>query len=427
LACKGPEPPNVVVFVVDTVRADALSANGHPVELTPNIDGLATSGVNFTAAYSHSTWTKPSIASLFTSTYSDRHRIRSVAEEEGDRMVASGLRPELQTMAERFRDGGFATAAFVNQIHLQSKFGFDQGFDHYQWSTGKNAHKVNTRLVRWLDTEPTRPVFVYIHYLDPHWPYRERVDSLRSSLGDLGVHPRPPADGSVVDKWVERAAPGSISGLRTRYDHGVAFADEAVGNALHSLAQRGFLDDAVVVVTSDHGEGFMEHGRLLHGYAPYEEVSRVPLILAAPQRLGLQTGVVDSAVGLIDVLPTLLELAGLDPEGEGLQGRSLVPLMRGESLPPRPVYLETAGIRSLTDGDRKLIRYPGGESEFFDLRVDPKEQQPLPCEAACQALADELESIVLLAEASEDDSGDQAVELDEDDLERLRTLGYLNN
>ena len=96
-------------------------------------------------------------------------------------------------------------------------------------------------------------------------------------------------------------------------------------------------------------------------------------------------------------------------------------------MPPRSVYLETAGIRSLTDGDRKLIRYPGGELEFFDLRADPEEQQPLACEADCRALADELEAIVLLAEASEDGSGGEAVELDEDDLERLRALGYLNN
>lgn len=428
LACRAPERPNIVVFVLDTLRADGLSANGHPVKLTPNIDQLAAEGVNFTAAYSHSTWTKPSIATLFTSTYSYRHRIRSVAEEQGDRMMTSALRPELETMAERLRDGGFTTAAFINQVHLQAKFGFDQGFDHFDWSVGKNAHRVNRRLQAWLESAPPSPLFLYIHYLDPHWPYRERIQALRKSLDPVGVYPKPPRDGSRVDRWLAKGlAPGSIAGLRARYDHGVAFADQALGNALQILGTRGFLDNAIVVVTSDHGEGFMEHGRLLHGYAPYEEVSRVPLILSAPEGLGLTVGSVDEAVGLIDVLPTLLDLAGLESGGGGMQGRSLVPLLRGGSLQPRSVYADTERIRSLTDGDRKLILFPDGRSEFFDLRSDPEEQHPLPCEGECRTLADELGAIVSLAEASLDASGDEAVELDEDDLERLRALGYLNN
>ena len=419
------ERPNVVLLVLDTVRADALSTNGHPLPLTPTLDALAAEGVNFSAAYAHSTWTKPSMATLFTGAFADRHRVRTPAEEVSDRIVAERLGPQLHTLAERFQEGGYATAAFVNQVHLQPKFGFDQGFDHYDWSTGKAAHEVNRALLAWLETAPEEPLFLYVHYLDPHWPYSERVEDLRQALGTLGVHPKPPRSGNQVEAWLQRGlAPGSIEGLRARYDHGVASTDRAVGHALEILDGAGLLEDAVVAVTSDHGEGFLEHGRLQHGYAPFEEVSRVPLIVRPPERLGFDPSSVNQAVGLIDLMPTLLELAGLPSSEPGDRGRSLVPLMRGDGRAMRPIYAETSGIRALVSSDQKLIRYPDGRLEFFDLVGDPGEHDPLPCEERCLELQAELDLLVQLAASY---APADSVELNEADLERLRSLGYLND
>ena len=422
-----PAGPHVVLFVLDTVRADGLSVNGHPLTLTPAIDRLAAQGVNFTAAYAHATWTKPSIATLFSGAYPDRHRVRTSAEQVADGFVAERLGPQFHTLAERFRNGGYKTAAFVNQIHLQPKFGFDQGFDRYEWSTGKTADEVNGAIERWLEIPPEGSLFLYIHYLDPHWPYTERVEDLRQALGTLGVDPPPPRSGDRVDAWLAAGlAPGSIEGLRARYDHGVAYVDGALGHALEILDQAGLLKDAVVMVTSDHGEGFLEHGRLQHGYAPFEEVARVPLVVRLPEALGFVPATVSQPVGLIDVMPTLLDLAGLPPTEPGDRGRSLVPAMRGLRLPPRPIYAETSGIRGLRTTDTKLLRYPDGRAEYYDLSSDPGERQPLPCNDRCLELEQELDRFIELA-ASWHDNPEDSVELDKADLERLRALGYLND
>lgn len=420
------ERPNIVLFVLDTVRADSLSVNGHPQALTPNIDRLAAQGVNFTAAYAHSTWTKPSIATLFTGAFPDRHRVRTPAEGVADRIVAQRLGSRLHTLAERFQEGGYATAAFVNQIHLQPKFGFDQGFEHYVWSTGKNAHQLNRRMLTWLPSA-SEPLFLYVHYLDPHWPYQERVEELLEALGSLGVDPRPPRDGNQVEAWLAAGlAPGSIEGLRARYDHGVAHTDRAVGYALENLGEAGLLDDAVVMVTSDHGEGFLEHGRLLHGYAPFDEVARVPLVVRLPERLGVEPTTVTQPVGLVDVMPTLLELAGLPPTEPGDRGRSLVPLMHGPGYPARAIYTETSGIRGLRSADTQLIRYPDDLSQCYDLASDPGAQRPLPCDDRYLELQEDLDLFIQLA-ASWRDRPEDTVELDETDIERLRALGYLND
>jgi arylsulfatase A-like enzyme len=366
------------------------------------------------------------MATLFTGAYADRHHVRSPAENDGDRMVAQRLRDELHTLAERLKAAGYTTAAFVNQVHLKPKFGFAQGFDHYNWSTGRKAHEVNRALLDWLETAPRRPLFVYVHYLDPHWPYWERVDRLRRELGSLGVRPRPPQDGSEVDDWLEEGlAPGSLQGLRARYDHGVAVADRALGAALEGLRATGLLDHAVVAVTSDHGEGFLEHGRLLHGYEPFDEVARVPLVVRASPAAGLAAAVVGEPVGLVDLMPTLLDLAGLPPHRKGDQGRSLVPLMRGEELAERAIYVETEGVRALRARDAKILTYPDGRLEYYDLRRDPEERRPLPCEARCRELAGELERL-LRRPATTKTAAPETVELDEEELERLRSLGYLD-
>ena len=157
--------------MVDALRADRLGVNGYPLPTTPNIDRLAQEGVNFSLAFSHATWTKPSIATLFTSVYAGQHGVSQVAVVEKEALQAEILASRWITLAERFQDAGYATGAVINQPHIKDRFGFDQGFEFFQSRRGTSASRLNPKLLSWLDTLPPSesPFFAYLHYLDVHW------------------------------------------------------------------------------------------------------------------------------------------------------------------------------------------------------------------------------------------------------------------
>lgn len=424
------DPPNLVVFLLDTVRADAVSVDGGGPDVTPTLRGLADEGVVFESAFTHTTWTKPAVATLFTSRFPRQHGVRNVAMESEGRLVSQRLPADLETLAERLQAAGYHTCAIINQTHLRAKFGFSQGFDDYWAFRGKGAAHLNGVLQQWLEARPPeearRPVFLYVHYLDPHWPYLEREERLRRALGSLYLEREPPRGGDRVEAWVGAGlSPEEAAALKARYLHGVAHTDRELGRAVELLKRHLDWENTVVLVTSDHGEGFYEHGQLMHGFAPYEEVHRVPMVLRLPERLRGEIERTDALVGLVDVLPTLLDLAGLPPL-EGAMGRSLVPILREGRGRSRPVFSETEEILSLRTERHKLIRFPTGREEFFDLVDDPAEHTPLPCDETCVELGRQLTELATLLdlEALADDG---SVELDEADLERLRALGYLND
>ncbi len=424
-------PPNIVVFMLDTVRADAVTLGDEEPAITPTLRELAGEGVVFTEAFTHTTWTKPTVATLFTSRYPTQHSVRtSAVETDGGEMVSSVLPEEFDTLAERLQAAGYETVAVLNQLHLLTKFKFDQGFGEYHAFRGKTAKDLNAILGRWIDArspDDPRPFFLYVHYLDPHWPYRERVEPLLDVLPPVAMQAEPPGKGNKVDDWLARGvSEADLDALASRYLHGVAVTDLYMGEALERLAAAGLMDDTVVLVTSDHGEGLYEHGKLLHGWEPYEELHRVPLVIRLPERLRGDVREDSSLVGLIDVLPTLLDLAGLSP-GEGDMGRSLVPLMHGRSIGrERPVFSESVGILSLRTGEYKLIRHPDGREEYYDLVADPGEAEPLACDETCSGLGRQMDDLVeLLERTALAEAGE--VELDEAELERLRALGYLDD
>jgi arylsulfatase A-like enzyme len=424
-------PPDIVVFLLDTVRGDSVTLDGSGPDVTPTLRALAAEGVAFTSAFTHTTWTKPAVATLFTSRYPTQHSVRSSSEEGDDGDLISNALPEsLETLAERLRAAGYETVAVLNQVHLRPKFKFDQGFDEYHAFRGKSAAQLNEVLGRWIaarSPEESRPFFLYVHYLDPHWPYLERVHPLRKELGSVAMTSEPPRQGNQVEAWAAGGLSESdVLALRARYLHGVAVTDRYMGQALEMLREAGLMDDTVVVATSDHGEGMNEHGKLQHGFEPYEELHRVPLVVRLPERLRGEVREVSDLVGLVDVLPTLTELSGLPPAA-GDMGRSLLPLIRGEAGGrERPVFSESVGVRSLRTADRKLIRHPDGREEYYDLAADPRETTSLPCDGACADLRRQLDELSELLERTARAETDE-VELDESDLERLRALGYLND
>ena len=228
--------------------------------------------------------------------------------------------------------------------------------------------------------------------------------------------------------WVEKHLDAvALAALTARYDQEIAWVDAAFGQLLAALAEREALEETVVVFVADHGEGLNEHGELQHGFAPYPEVTEIPLLIRLPASYGSKPAVSEAVVGLVDLMPTLLALVGLKAPAY-TQGRNLVPLLLGEGAREQPVYLDGAGVRAMRSATHTVFLGPEGQRECFDRQRDPMELRPLAEEpAACKRLATALEEWVReldnLAAGAEEGA---TVALDEEEVEALRTLGYLN-
>ncbi len=411
-ACrKGGRPPdaggggtNLLLITLDTTRADRIGAYGDVRAATPHLDRLAREGVRFDRAYTSAPLTLPAHVTLMTGREPQAHQVRNNG--------TYALRPEETTLAEVFRQAGYSTMAMIAAYVLEKKFGLAQGFAGYDDALDKpegdttyrseiSADKVFAKFSRWLDRSPSLPFFCWVHLYDPHAPYE------------------PPAP------FRERFADDPYRGE-------IAFMDDTIGRMLQELDRRGLLKNTLVVAAGDHGEGFGEHDESGHGVFCYEETLRVPLIFHH-RRLFAAQRVVAQAVGLVDVLPTLLELYRL-PLPAGIQGRSLAPLLAGDEDPGRPapaLYFESlygmeemgwAPLSGLLSGRLKYISLP--RPELYDLASDPLEKDNLYLKrnARAKQLARDLDSYLertvpagKAALRSQQTRQDQA---------RLRTLGY---
>jgi arylsulfatase A-like enzyme len=467
LACAscdrlGQRAPNVLVVVIDTLRADRLGVYGNTRGLTPFLDGLAARGTLFEHAYAVSSWTIPSVASFFTSRYPTQHHVVTFFSRIADSEV---------TVAERLHEGGWTGGCFSANPNLRKDWGYGQGFDEL-WSDQTPDVDVHGDTIRaqglaWLDRTWSRgsrtPAFLYFQYMEPHAPYdppepfrsRFAVDeagkpfdaqsavreAIARALPDA-VHDDKPLDvAGAVRTILARGTPitkREILPFERLYDAEVATADDQVRQLFEELERRGFLENALVVVISDHGEEFVEHGRTSHGRTLYEESVHVPFIVVGP---GIAAGRrVAENVSLIDLAPTLVDLLGLPPESR-FEGRSLVPLLRpgpgadrGAGAGPdilmqleRVISVEMDNrihSRALRRGDHKFLLRVDGGTEMFDLATDPAEvATPQPAATQQAPLSDAL----TLAEAhlGERAASEHAVApVDEKLKERLRALGY---
>jgi arylsulfatase A-like enzyme len=439
-ACGAAPPPDIIVLVGDTLRADRLGSYGNPRGLTPFIDSLAQRAVVFRNAYATSSWTNPSVASLFTSRYPSQHGVIS---------FESVLAADEVTLAEALREAGYATAFFSPNGVLREGWGYEQGFDEFaefaipgiaeqpdHMRLPYRADYTNRHALDWLDSLSARgarrpPVFLYIQYMEPHSPYAPRRDALERILGG-----RKPPDLDEVNRFAfvgndvavdERV----LRDLRDIYDAEVLSLDTELRRLFAGLRSRGLLDDAILVVTSDHGEEFKEHGLLGHEKTLFDEVTRVPLLIALPGRS--EGAEIAETVSLIDLAPTLLSLIGR-PAPAAFEGQSL---LSGSGEPSAPglayselIVPETGGWRrfgphqrSLVIGGHKLIAGTGGELEYYDLQADPGEHAPDALgEAERAALLERLEAIrrrVVSRGAKR-----EVKPIDEATREQIRALGY---
>lgn len=434
--CSESPPPNVVMISIDTLRADAVGAYGGPIA-TPGLDRLAREGVMLQWAFAPTPTTAPSHATLFTGQHVQRHGTL------GNGPVTLGELP----LERAFRESGRATAGFVSSYVLSHELGWSAGFTHFDDRfkserggldamepdltgdlarfSGKPLDReglATTSAVReWLESAP-EPFFLFVHLFDPHTPYHARkryLAKLRDVRFDLAGRHAPGYD----DATIERAVLG--------YHAEVLFVDEAVQSLLDALDQRAIAGRTLVSVTADHGEGLGQHAWMGHTVHLYDEQIRVPWLLRWPGTL--PAGVrIESPVGLVDVAPTLAELAGValpDP----VDGRSIAASLRAGTEPEtRPVfgirprfekpYRDHFGEKRYVRTERwKLIRGEDTPDELYDLAADPRELRNLAAERpeVAKELRALLDEHAARTPATTPQSG-----LSDEQKEALRALGY---
>jgi arylsulfatase A-like enzyme/Tfp pilus assembly protein PilF len=409
LACRpGPLPAeNLVLVTIDTLRADRVGVyEGGPA--TPNLDRIAAEGAFARNAYAHVPLTRPSHLSLFTGLYPFEHGVRQ--------NVTPRFAADAPLLAELLRGSGFRTAGFVSSIVLSRESGLDRGFETFSDEFGSdNEHALflnsvqkrgdvtTGEAIEWLEKNARGGrFFLWVHLYDPHDPY-EPPEPFRSRF-----HGQP-------------------------YDGEVAFADEQVGRLDRALDSLGVAASTLLVVTSDHGEAFEEHGESGHGYFIYEPTLRVPLIVRGG---GIEPGSeLDVPVEGVDLLPTVAELLGLSLPGSPGPGRSLASAFRGQGEPePKPLYAESlmashlfgwGELASVRVGEWKYIRAP--KPELYNVEEDPFERDNRVDRnrGAAERLHAQLEEMTRSAAAASPTETES--EIDPELMEKLGALGYLGS
>jgi len=379
-AISGKPSPDVYLITIDTLRADHVGCYGYKGVETPALDALAADGVRFTAAFTHSPITNTSHITILTGLLPSVHGVTDFAVP---------LAPQHVTAAELLKKQGYQTAAFIGAVILDSNTlapGLDRGFDFYDNfpatadtpdAAGKNKERwgrVERRAMTvvddaeaWFDKHRAGPHFVWVHMYDPHDPYE------------------PPSP--FLEKYKDHL-----------YDGEIAYADSAVANWIAFLKKAGVYDNAIIIVTGDHGEGLGEHGEDTHGLFLYDSTLHIPLIMKTPGAAH-RGSVIDAQVRTTDILPTILSVTGVAAPPE-LNGESLLPLLDTKAGAPgnRELFGETdyplrwgwAPLRALRADGTKLIEAP--RPELYELQADPKELKNLyaPATAKVQAMQAEM-------------------------------------
>ncbi len=423
-----PSRPSFVVLVLDGASAGRMGLYGGNAETTPVVDALGRESVVFDVAVSQAVYTIASIGSFLTGQYPERHQSVSFADR---------LREDVVTLPSILSRAGYRTAAFPGNAVVSKAFGLDRGYQEFfpVWEredyTGRGDSVV--RAFRgWLASDPREPFFAYLHLREPHFPYNP-PPPFEGRFGSRSPFPGGIGDSAVVDdlnrQWASGEPPSEeiLARVRGLYLGNLAYADSLVGEVLSMLEE-----ETIVVLTADHGEALFEHGFLGHNTQLYEESIRIPLLIRAP---GIAPRRVSGLVELIDVTPTILELAGAAraPEASDFQGRSLVPALAGSPLSrPKLAFSRTLWTkpRYSVRGERFKLIWDSrtGASELYDLELDSEERASLERKVREGYLREELFLWYREQERlkAKEPSPDDAI-LSEEDRRRLESLNYLDH
>lgn len=434
-----PVGPNIILIVVDTLRADRLTQYGHFRDTSSPLSQLADVSIRFEDCTSPAPWTAPSVASLFTGLAPTRHQVER---------VGSALNTRAETLAEVLQAAGWNTAAFTFNPHITRRAHFDQGFDEFVSYRGRAQRAPDVRDMmretqRWIANEARQPFFLYLQPMNVHGPYRV-PDDARAVL--LGRPPRkgfeffgPLMKGLLHDGRIElreEVSPQLRQSLEEQYDTAIRHTTEELAAFFQTLEAAGLWDSSLIVLTADHGEELFDHGGFSHRYSLHREVVHVPLFVKLPGPG--RSRVVHEPVSLTDLYPTILELVEL-PAGD-TDGRSLAPFLLEQPVPEplrkrvivsRVDSPDRCQARSLRMGKHRLLvidrNYEGLENTSFlyDLEADPGETRDLSGEhpALVRRLQAELDAI----EAAQRPPSDPPARYRVDPEERaaLEALGYL--
>jgi len=429
------QPTNVLLVVVDTLRHDHVGCYGATRDTTPALDVLAIEAVRFDRAYSPAPWTMPAVASMLTGLHPGGHGLTRVG----------ALADEARTLAEILEQHGYATVGIVSHLLLGARFGFDQGFEefvesysatpHHDVSTQRVTRQARQALGRLAEQQ--RPFFLFVHYFDPHYHYKRHAQ--------YGFAPQAAGrlDGEeTIQELRERMhdlTPDELDFIKALYDEEVRHTDAGVGRLLAALSENDLDRSTLVVVTSDHGEEFLDRGWLGHTRTLYDELVRVPLLMRLPEG-DRSPQVSDAPISLTALTPTILELAGVDPMPFGFQVRSFArTLDPGTTGSGGAVLTEVDFVpfnsgkwvrevhkKSVIADRHKVIRDDTtGLVEVYDLADDPGETQNLALERTelTSRLLSRLEDLV--AEADSDALTLDELALEEQQIDKLRSLGYV--
>ena len=433
-------PPHVFVYLVDTLRADSIGVYGASSVHSPRIDLFAADAVVYTRAVAASAWTLPSIVSLLTGVYADRHGIMKGYEK------LTAVPP----LASRLEERGYDTVGLSQSFIASPAFGVHRGFGDFLINDQLNSHslrspRVRRMLLEWLRSRnDRRPVFAYIHTVDPHGPYDPPEGYRQLAEENPGTLEKQSYSSMAFNAENRAEETTEIAHLRALYEGEVQYTDEQFGRFLDLLKGLGLYHSSLIVLVADHGEEFGDHGGFDHGRTLYQEMIRVPLIVKFPKSEGAGTRV-SSPVSLVDLAPTIFDLAGWDIADSLFDGPSLrVPLSK-ESSGRRIVLsqvspeasdtavkvdydaLITSDFKCIENRDRvDQFGYPAPSWEVYDLVKDPREKAPLaesdPLSLRCQAAlrryrAQRQQTFVAPSKDREAVSPET--------LETLRSLGYI--
>lgn len=428
----GQDRPDIVLFVVDTLRADHLPIYGYGRDTSPNLSELAERGLVFDRAYSHSGWTLPAMGSLLTGLYPSEHGL--VRDPEGVGLFG-GLESDVSTLASLLEDRGYRTAAFVNNVFLSPDFGFDRGFDFYDWkgasaSEIRSAQDTVAAALAWLESAKT-PAFVLIHVMEPHLPY-DPPPAARGRFAPLENLPVP------VPFYARRhfgllsspePAPPQLAAIQSLYDEEILATDLALGRLAQEFFARRPDAPGWLWITADHGEEFWDHGAFEHGHQLFGELIRVPLVAVGPVTRPRRIG---APVQHADVFRTLVELGG-GSAPSGTHGATLLddPLDPATFVDQRPILSEDCLYGPprvvLTSGrQRLLVNLLDREPALYLLDENGQSDREALASEARASQTDLIRRLVdLRGSLDATPIVRSAARMDLENIRALRSLGYI--
>jgi len=426
------DKPTLVLVSIDCLRADHVGVYGYDRPTTPRIDALAADASIFEAAVSTSSWTLPTHFSMLTGLLPSFHGVSQTRK----------LSRDVPYLPELLSQAGYQVDGVASWIFTSQHFGFDRGFHTYRLMVGSPASEVVDAAIDLVRRAEGREQFLFVHLIDPHWPYLPP----KAWLERLG--PRPPDISDLLDKVFDGGAPSDhdeIEQVIRLYDGEIAYADEQLGRLVDELKSLDLYDDALIIVTADHGEAFYEHGHWQHTVSLYDEVVHIPLIVKWPG--SSRPARVKTPVSQIDIFPTMLRVAGLDSPATGaidlsawqstaIGERSVISELteappgcsdnRSSSSICMKLAIRVESLKYIAtvaeeDGELKPVR-----QELYDTANDPWERNDLSQieTAVAEAFLERVRVFLQMARTREP-LGEEVI-LDEETRETLRSLGYIN-